>query len=73
MTLSLSSRTLSTTHGDDPRDRISHRNAIATTLPPTDTLPNAAVDEGVTLFSSHYDVAHGNVLTLLPSTPSRDG
>ena len=72
MTLPTSSRTPSTAHGDGPRNRISHRNAIATTLPPTGTLLDAAVDHGVVLFSSHYDVAHGDVLVLLPSTPSRD-
>jgi hypothetical protein len=72
MTLPLSSRTPSTAHGDGPRDRISHRDAIATTLPPTGTSPDAAVDDGVALFTSHYDVARGDVLALLPSTPSRD-
>ena len=72
MTLSLSSGTPSTAHGDGPCDRLSHHDAIATTLPPTNTSPNAAVDDGVALFSSHYDVAHDNVLAPLPSTPLRN-
>ena len=72
MTLSLPPQTPSTACRNGNRDRISHRDAITATLPVIGSSPHVAVDNGVALFSSHYDVAQGDVLALLPPTPSRD-
>ena len=73
MTPSLAPTTPSISRRNGNHDGISHRDTMIATLPaPGSPSAPVAVDEGVALFSSHCDVAGGNVLSLLPPTPSRD-
>ena len=55
-----------------PRNRLSNQDAISTMLPQNGTSPGAVADEGVVLFSSHYDISQGNALALMSLTPSRN-